>query len=110
MTFAQQKGATISSSSPTISDLSEEQLQELSNVLTHLVFRNGVVEDLHSRQAPLTDETMRALNIDVNNRIYTILCLVHDHPDVCMRFAEDAKRIAPISYDASWNDAEPIRL
>ncbi len=53
--------------------MDERTLQELSKALTHLVFRNGTVENLHSEDACLDDETMKKLNIDVNNRIYTVL-------------------------------------
>ena len=53
--------------------MDERTLQALSKALTHLVFRNGVVENLHADSACLDDATMKKLNIDVNNRIYTVL-------------------------------------
>ena len=53
--------------------MDEQILQALSKALTHLVFRNGVVENLHADSACLDDATMKKLNIDVNNRIYTVL-------------------------------------
>ena len=52
--------------------MDERTLQALSKALTHLVFRNGVVENLHADSACLDDATMKKLNIDVNNRIYTV--------------------------------------
>lgn len=55
--------------------LTEEQLYQLSKGLAGAVFRNGVVEDLHSESAILDDETMCMLNHDVCNRIYGILKL-----------------------------------
>ena len=53
--------------------MDERTLQALSKALTHLVFRNGTVENLHAKGACLDDETMKQLNIDINNRIYTVL-------------------------------------
>ena len=44
-----------------------------SRALTHLVFRNGIVEKLHSEGKCLDDETMKLLNKDINNRMYTYL-------------------------------------
>ena len=43
----------------------------MSRALTHLVYRNTVVEDLHAEGVCLDDETMKIINKEVNNRIYT---------------------------------------
>ena len=53
--------------------MDERTLQALSKALTHLVFRNGIVENLHAAGANLDDETMKQLNMDINNRIYIVL-------------------------------------
>lgn len=45
----------------------------MSSALTHLVFRNGIVEELHSEGRCLDNETMKILNKDINNRMYTYL-------------------------------------
>ena len=42
--------------------MDEQTLQELSKALTHLVFRNGVVENLHADSACLDDVTMKKRN------------------------------------------------
>ena len=39
--------------------MDEELLQTLSRALTHLVYRNTVVEDLHAEGVCLDDETMK---------------------------------------------------
>lgn len=39
--------------------MDERTLQDLSKALTHLVFRNGVVENFHAESAFLDDETMK---------------------------------------------------
>ncbi len=54
--------------------MNEEILQNMSRELTHPVFRNGIVEELHSEGRCLNNETMKILNKDINNRMYTI-CL-----------------------------------
>ena len=51
----------------------EEKLQNTSRALTHLVFRNAIVEKLHSEGKCLDDETMKLFDKDINNRLYTYL-------------------------------------
>ena len=53
--------------------MDERTLQAFSKALTHLVFRNGVVENLHADGACLDNETMEKLNKDINDRFYTLL-------------------------------------
>ena len=42
--------------------MNEEILQNMSRALTHLVFRNGIVEELHCEGRCLDNETMKILN------------------------------------------------
>ena len=52
----------------------EAELQSLSRGLTHLIFRNvQLVEEIHVKQMPIDDEIMKMLNIEINNRIYSLL-------------------------------------
>ena len=52
----------------------EAELQALSRGLTHLIYRNvQLVEEIHAKQIPIDDEVMKMLNIEINNRIYTLL-------------------------------------
>ena len=54
----------------------ENELQAFSRGLTHLIFRNlRLVEEIHAKQKPLEDEVMKTLNIEINNRIYTLLSI-----------------------------------
>lgn len=53
--------------------MNDELLQMISKSLTHLIYRNTIVEDLHAEGACLNDETMKIINKEVNNRIYTLL-------------------------------------
>ena len=54
-------------------NMNEQMLQDLSRALTHPVYRNTAVEDLHMAGAVLDDKTMKIINKEVNNRIYTLL-------------------------------------
>lgn len=60
-------------STPVMNALSQLSLEDLSRSLAHLVFRNSVVEDLHTKNAPLDDNAMKIINKDVHNRIFTLL-------------------------------------
>lgn len=90
--------------------MDEQTLQALSKALTHLVFRNGVVENLHADSACLADATMKKLNMDVNNRIYTVLDIWFN------RTVEEVERLERILnflaryYGQSWDEAVRIEL
>lgn len=66
--------------------MNEERLQNMSRALAHLVFRNGIVEELHSEGRCLDNETMKILNKDINNRMYTYLsaCFGGDEIEILM--------------------------
>ena len=52
----------------------EVELQALSRGLTHLIFRNvQLVEEVHVKQMPIDDKIMKMPNIEINNRIYSLL-------------------------------------
>ena len=52
----------------------EEELQDISRALTHMLFRNvPIVEEIHVRQLVIDQKTMKNLNIEINNRIYSML-------------------------------------
>jgi len=88
----------------------DESLQNLSRALTHLIFRNTVVEDLHAEGAVLNDETMKIINKEVNNRIYTLLKKYTSGTD------EDRARITELVMFSSmfgkntWDAAELLDL
>lgn len=54
----------------------EAELQALSRGLTHIIFRNAqLVEEIHAKQMPIDDKVMKMFNIEINNRIYTLLSI-----------------------------------
>ena len=92
------------------SAMDERTLQALSKALTHLVFRNGMAENLHAVGATLDDETMKKLNIDDGAK-----------DDLKLRVwvngtEEDVERLKHILnflakyYGQRWNQAEWIDL
>lgn len=54
--------------------MSEEELQNISRALTHMLFRNvPLVEEIHAKRLVIDQELMKRLNIEINNRIYSLL-------------------------------------
>ncbi|MBQ2901553.1 MAG: hypothetical protein IJE49_06865 [Agathobacter sp.] len=54
--------------------MKEEDLQDISRALTHMLFRNvPLVEEIHAKQLIIDEEMMKNLNIEINNRIYSML-------------------------------------
>lgn len=54
--------------------MSEEELQNISRALTHMLFRNvPLVEKIHAKRLVIDQELMKRLNIEINNRIYSLL-------------------------------------
>lgn len=83
----------------------EKQMQAMSRGLAHLIFRNGIVEELHAgKSTVLDDKTMEILNRDVNNRIYTCLKLLFSNDedrDVLYRMISNES-----VYGKSWDPAK----
>ena len=90
--------------------MDEQTLQALSKALTHLVFRNGVVENLHAASANLDDETMKQLNIDINNRIYTVLDIWFNGTEEEVERLERILNFLARYYGQSWDEAVRIEL
>ena len=90
--------------------MDERTLQALSKALTHLVFRNGTVENLHAEGVCLDDETMKQLNIDINNRIYTMLDIWFNGIEDEVERLEYILNFLGKYYGQSWYPAEWIDL
>lgn len=89
----------------------ENELQAFSRGLTHLIFRNlRIVEEIHAEGVPLDDEMMKALNIEINNRIYTLLSIwLYGSEE---EFNELLKTIKFNSFygSGSWDAARKVEL
>ncbi|MDD6188531.1 MAG: hypothetical protein PUB32_03005 [Clostridiales bacterium] len=88
--------------------MDECTLQALSRAMTHLIFRNGVVESLHADGACLDNETMKKLNRDINNRLYTLLFVWFNGTDVEVdRLARTLSLLARF-YGKEWDKAKRV--
>lgn len=87
--------------------LTEEQLQELSKALTHLVYRHSAIEDYHAEQKPLDEDAMKTINKDVNNRIYTLLKLYTSDNEKDVTLAENLIKFNTL-FGKNWDKAEFI--
>ena len=71
--------------------------------LTHLIWRNGAVENYHMTEAPLTDEVMEVLNKDIYNRIYSLLCM---DPEKVVQMAT----LTGMIYGCDWDSPEEVNV
>ena len=90
--------------------MDEQTLQALSRALTLLIFRNGAVEELHAKGERLTDETMRILNMDINNRFYTLLALWFNGTEEDNAKLERTLNFLARFYGREWDKAQRIKL
>ena len=90
--------------------MDEQTLQALSRALTLLIFRNGAVEELHANGERLTDETMRILNMDINNRFYTLLSLWFNGTEEDTAKLERTLNFLARFYGRDWDKAQRIKL
>lgn len=90
--------------------MDEQTLQALSRALTLLIFRNGAVEELHAKGERLTDETMRILNMDINNRFYTLLALWFNGTEEDNAKLERTLNFLARFYGREWDKAQWIKL
>lgn len=74
--------------------LTEDQLYDYAKGLAGMVFRNGVVEDLHAQNAELDDDAMNIINHDVCNRLYAI---------IKMLTSGDLKQLKILDCMLTWN-------
>ena len=87
--------------------MDEELLQTLSRALTHLVYRNTIVEDLHAEGARLDDETMKIINKEVNNRIYTLLNWYFSENEEDRAFVAQLVSFSSM-FGSNWDKAEML--
>ena len=90
--------------------MDEQTLQALSRALTLLIFRNGAVEELHAKGERLTDETMRILNMDINNRFCTLLALWFNGTEEDTAKLESTLNFLARFYGRDWDNAQRIKL
>lgn len=90
--------------------MDERTLQALSKAFTLLIFRNGAVENLHASNAVLDDVTMKVLNKDVNNRIYTVLSIWFNGAGEDVEKLERVLNFLARFYGQNWDRAEFVEI
>ncbi len=85
-------------------------LQALSKALTHLIFRNGAVESLHAKGVCLDDKTMKVLNADINNRLYTVLTLCFNGTAEEQIQLEHTLNFLAKYYGSKWDNAKYVDI
>ena len=90
--------------------MNEEILQNMSRALTHLVFRNGIVEKLHSEGRCLDNDTMKILNKDINNRMYTYLFARFAGDEIELEKLDKTINYLTKYYGKDWDKAEKMEI
>lgn len=88
-----------------------DYIERLSKSITHIVYRNGVIEDLHSNpDKNLYDSDMKLLNKEIHNRIYTLLLTLFSDDKVAMEIQKDIIfepwPICAWNFGENWDKAE----
>ena len=90
--------------------MDERTLQTLSKALTLLIFRMGAVEKLHAIGACLDDETMKKLNMDINNRFYSLLTIWFNGSDEDAVNLEHTLNFMVKVYGRNWDKAQTVDM
>ncbi len=90
--------------------MNEAILQDMSRALIHLVFRSGIVEELHSEGRCLDNETMKILNKDINNRMYTYLSACFGGDEIELEKFDKTINYLAKYYGKDWDKAEKMEI
>lgn len=82
--------------------MNPKNIDGLAKALTHYIFRNGPVEDMHA-DGKLSEKDMQILNKYMVNRLAGILCALHEN-----RWLQLELLYAYLqNYGKEWDIAEP---
>ena len=90
--------------------MDERTPQALSKALTLLIFRNSIIEYLHTDGTCLNDTDMTKLNRDINNRFYTLLTLWFYGTDEEIKRLEHTLNFLAKNYENDWDKAERVKI
>lgn len=79
-----------------------ENIDSISKAITHFIFRNGPVEDIHAN-SQLSDKDMKTLNKYMVNRIAGLLTAIADNNWVQLELLLSYYRL----FGTEWDEAEP---
>lgn len=89
----------------------KDRADKIAKALTHIVYRNGYIEDLHSNPTKnLYDSDMKLLNKDIHNKIYT-LCLLflsgtEEGISILYKILWGNEFFSPFHFGLNWDTAE----
>ncbi len=86
--------------------MNEELLQIIAKSLTHLVYRNSIAKDFHAA-GNIDDATMKIMEADVNDRIYTLLSWYTSDSEEDRQKVKDLVQHAAM-YGVDWEAAEKL--
>lgn len=87
----------------------EENIDWISKAITHYVFRNGPVEDMHAN-GQLTEENMKTLNKYMVNRIAGLLKLINDGEWIKIELMLNFLQYYGVDWDKAEYDNSDIEL
>lgn len=88
-----------------------DYVERLSKSITHVVYRNGIIENIHSNpNKNLYDSDMKLLNKEIHNRIYTLLLTLFSDDKMAMKIQKDIifgnYPICAWNFGGNWDKAE----
>lgn len=86
-------------------------VERLAKAITHIVYRNGIIENIHSNpDKNLYDSDMKLINKEVHNRIYTLLLTLFSDDRMANRIKRDCIfepwPICAWNFGTNWDKAE----
>lgn len=82
--------------------LKRENIDSISKAITHFIFRNGPVEDMHANNQ-LSEKDMKTLNKYMVNRIAGLLTAIADNNWLQLELLLSCYRL----FGSEWDKAEP---
>jgi len=89
--------------------LKRENIDYISKAITHFIFRNGPVEDIHANNQ-LSEDDMKTLNKYMVNRIAGLLTTIADNNWIQLELLLSYYKFYGTQWDEAEPDMEEIRL
>lgn len=83
----------------------KDNINDASRALAHMIFRNGVIEDIHA-EGKLSQDDMKRLNKDVQNRIAGLLEAYKSKEYKQLLMLYTSSKL----YGTDWDKCEPTSL
>lgn len=87
--------------------MNPEEEKHFAKMMTQVIFRDSIIEDLHNKGAVLNDSVMEILNKDICNRMYSVLQIFLHMNDDAYELLDYIFHISSIR-SGSWDDPEIV--